>query len=171
MQGQNLDRAGTCPCTDPLEDLMVHRQTQAWCSATPVDPNGASSLRSLALFQSTGVALHQACVWSLEWPCTIRYCCGSVQGHAPARSKIWPCTQAKIPQTQSKIQNPSRNRHPFDEKMCFCCPLGIVSNSESIWRGPDMVWKTRFEENRFLDPGVAGPVPVTQKQVGAGPLQ
>ena len=38
-------------------------------------------------------------------------------------------------------------------------------------RGPDMVWKARFEENRFLDPGGAGPVPVTRNQVGAGPLQ
>ena len=34
-----------------------------------------------------------------------------------------------------------------------------------------MVWKARFQENRFLDPGGAGPVPVTQKCLGAEPLQ
>ena len=34
-----------------------------------------------------------------------------------------------------------------------------------------MDWKPRFEENGFLDPGGAGPVPVTRNQLGAGPLQ
>ena len=60
VQGQNLDRAGTCPCTDPQEYLMVQGhssdQTQAWCRATPVDQNGASERSELALFWSTGVA-------------------------------------------------------------------------------------------------------------------
>ena len=45
VQGQNLDRAGTCPA--PIHEyLMVQDHssdhTQAWCRATPVDQNGAS---------------------------------------------------------------------------------------------------------------------------------
>ena len=45
MQGQNLDRAGACPCTDPQEHQMLQGQSsdpkQAACRASPVDQNRA----------------------------------------------------------------------------------------------------------------------------------
>ena len=63
------------------------------CRATPVEHNGASERSELAPLWSTGEALHRDILGSLEWPCTIRYSRGSVQGHVPARSRFWPCTQ------------------------------------------------------------------------------
>ena len=43
VQGQNLDRAGTCPCTDPQEYLMVQGHSSdskmSRCRATPVNQN------------------------------------------------------------------------------------------------------------------------------------
>ena len=50
-------------------------------------------------------------------------------------------------------------------------PLGIVSKSGLIWRGPDMVWKAQFEESRFSDPGRCQGTPDVQKRVRAGALQ
>ena len=51
VRGQNLDRAGTCPRTDPLEYLMVRGhssdQKQAACGDTPVDQNGTSERRRI----------------------------------------------------------------------------------------------------------------------------
>ena len=65
VQGQILDRAGTCPCTDPQEYLMVQGHSSdpkmSRCRATPVDHNGASEPKSekvdgiFKIFHETGI--------------------------------------------------------------------------------------------------------------------
>ena len=153
VQGQNLDRAGTCPCTDPQEYLMVQGhssdQTQAWCRATPVDHTRASE-RSEP---------HQVFLWIGAGTC-------------PSTIQVLAQHPGKNPQKSMENSKSFMKRASVRRKMLIFCPLGIVSNGESIWRGPAMVWKARFEENGFFDPDRcrASPVPPKTGRCRASPV-